>query len=683
MSYIINNSRGNIVAVVPDGTVNTSATNLALVGQGVTNYGTDQNENFVYLLENFASPSEPSRPVLGQLWYNSATDSMAAYSTANTWAGFASEAYVQAQKISPVFTGIPTAPTAASGTATAQLATTAFVSNSPIFSGVPRAPTPATGTNSTQIATTAFVQATTSGLGTMSQQNANAVSITGGTVSGLSAPIPLASGGTASATAPGARINLGLGSIATQNADAVTITGGNIANIGVLSLNSTTTGVVVSTGGTLSATAILPIVSGGTGGSTAAEARINLGLGSGATANVGTIALQNFDAVNITGGTITGVAPIAVTSGGTGANTVAAARTNLLAAASGNNSDITSLNGLTTPLSVVFGGTGVNNMPTNALVVGNGTSPVNSVAPGAVGNVLMSTGSTWQSQQFPDAGGTVTSIEFQAGNAIAITGTNPVTTAGTITITNTGLTRIQGPNAAVTGGVTFAGIGVLQSGNVFTFTSTGAQGPQGEPGDRGPTGAQGPQGTPGSLGPTGPVGPQGAQGPQGPQGPVGPTPVVPVASSVVLGSIRVGAGLAIAPGTGVLSTVLPTASVGTRGVVQIGSGLTINPSGVLSTLPSTQLITFASAVNCIGFSNIVGGWNNDTNYFDVFPPSGKTMTNLLGFMASLSKIYFAGNVNQDDSLRTEWEVQPTRIRVWVQNTEQRAIPAGNYIAIWS
>jgi hypothetical protein len=157
MSYIINNSRGNIVAVVPDGTVNTSATNLALVGQGVTNYGTDQNENLVYLLENFASPTAPSRPVLGQLWYNSATDSMSAYSTANVWAGFASETYVQAQKISPVFTGIPAAPTAASGTATTQLATTEFVSNSPIFSGTPRAPTAALGTNTTQIASTAFV----------------------------------------------------------------------------------------------------------------------------------------------------------------------------------------------------------------------------------------------------------------------------------------------------------------------------------------------------------------------------------------------------------------------------------------------------------------------------------------------------------------------------------------------
>jgi hypothetical protein len=653
-----------------------------LVGQGVTNYGTDQNENLVYLLENFASPTAPSRPVLGQLWYNSATDSMSAYSTANVWAGFASETYVQAQKISPVFTGIPAAPTAASGTATTQLATTEFVSNSPIFSGTPRAPTAALGTNTTQIASTAFVQAATGALGTMSQQNSNAVSITGGTISGLSAPIPLASGGTGSSTAPGSRSNLGLGSIATQNANAIAITGGDISNIGVLSLNDTTTGVIVSTSGTLSASATLPIALGGTGASTATGARTNLGLGTGATTNVGTIASQNSDAVTITGGTITGVVPIAVTSGGTGANTAAAARASLSAAVSGNNADITSLTGLTTPLSVVFGGTGVTSMPTNALVVGNGTSPVGSVAPGAVGNVLISTGTTWQSQQFPDAGGTVTSIQFQAGNAIAITGTNPVTTSSVITIDNTGLTRIQGPNAAVTGGVTFAGIGCLQNGNVFTFTSTGAQGPQGETGAIGPTGAQGPQGTPGSIGPTGLTGPQGPQGPIGPQGAQGipgPTYTLPNATTSTLGGIVVGSGLSIS--SGVLSYTLPTASAGTLGGVRVGSGLTIS-SGVLSANSTSYTINFASAVNCVGFSNAFN-WSNDTNYFDVFPPAGKTMANLAGFMASMSKIYFAGVVNYDDSMRTEWSVLADRVRVWVQNTEQRATPAGNYIAMWS
>jgi hypothetical protein len=46
------------------------------------------------------------------------------------------------------------------------------------------ATTPAAGDNSVNIATTAFVQNITGSLGTMSQQNANAVAITGGTISG-------------------------------------------------------------------------------------------------------------------------------------------------------------------------------------------------------------------------------------------------------------------------------------------------------------------------------------------------------------------------------------------------------------------------------------------------------------------------------------------------------------------
>ena len=69
---------------------------------------------------------------------------------------------------SPAFTGTPTAPTAATGTNTTQIATTAFVASSiaplaplasPAFTGTPTAPTPAAGTNNTDIATTAFVAA--------------------------------------------------------------------------------------------------------------------------------------------------------------------------------------------------------------------------------------------------------------------------------------------------------------------------------------------------------------------------------------------------------------------------------------------------------------------------------------------------------------------------------------------
>lgn len=69
---------------------------------------------------------------------------------------------------SPALTGVPTAPTAAGGTNTTQIATTAFVQaavtggtyaplNSPAFTGVPTAPTAAVDTNTTQIATTAYV----------------------------------------------------------------------------------------------------------------------------------------------------------------------------------------------------------------------------------------------------------------------------------------------------------------------------------------------------------------------------------------------------------------------------------------------------------------------------------------------------------------------------------------------
>lgn len=67
-----------------------------------------------------------------------------------------------------------------------------------------------------------------SSLGTMATQNANAVAITGGTITGLSSPLPVASGGTGGATQSAARTGLGLGTIATQAASAVAITGGTI-----------------------------------------------------------------------------------------------------------------------------------------------------------------------------------------------------------------------------------------------------------------------------------------------------------------------------------------------------------------------------------------------------------------------------------------------------------------------
>ena len=217
MSYIINNSRGNIVAVVDDGTVNTTATDLALIGRAVINYGEYQNENYVYLLENFADSSAPLQPILGQLWYNSATDTISAYSTANTWTALASQTYVDAQKISPAFTGVPTAPTASDLTNTTQLATTAFVQNnkiSPAFTGTPTAPTASNGTSTTQIATTAYVQ---------NQLSSSSGITTVGTITGGN----LVTGGLVSAVG-----NVTSGNVNTGIVNAAgNITGGNLISL--------------------------------------------------------------------------------------------------------------------------------------------------------------------------------------------------------------------------------------------------------------------------------------------------------------------------------------------------------------------------------------------------------------------------------------------------------------------
>lgn len=89
---------------------------------------------------------------------------------------------------------------------------------------------------------------------------------------------------------------------------------------------------------------------------------------------------------------------IPVATGGTGSTTAADARTALSAAKSGANSDITSLTGLTTALSVAQGGTGATILTANNVLLGNGTSAPQAVAPGTSGNVLTSNGTTWVSQ---------------------------------------------------------------------------------------------------------------------------------------------------------------------------------------------------------------------------------------------------------------------------------------------
>ena len=104
----------------------------------------------------------------------------------------------------------------------------------------------------------------------------------------------------------------------------------------------TTSGGPITTSGTITLGGTLDVDNGGTGATTAADARTNLDVpsrsGSGASGTW---------AINVSGnaGNVSGT--VAVANGGTGATTASGARTNLSAAVSGANSDITSLSGIT------------------------------------------------------------------------------------------------------------------------------------------------------------------------------------------------------------------------------------------------------------------------------------------------------------------------------------------------
>jgi hypothetical protein len=108
-----------------------------------------------------------------------------------------------------------------------------------------------------------------------------------------------------------------------------------------------------------------------------------------------------------------------------------------------------------------------------------------------------------------------------------------------------------------------------------------------------------------------------------------------------------------------------------------------NKGYVDNKLPQYTFTSGNTIYSTSGFTNQVGSWNNGANFFDVFPPSGKTMTNLVAFIPSIAVIHYAGGVNGDDSMRCTWSQFSDRIRVYVQNTEQRSTPAANYLAIWS
>lgn len=290
--------------------------------------------------------------------------------------------------------------------------------------------------------------------GSIANQNSNNVNITGGTIVGIT-DLAIADGGTGSSTASGARTNLGLGSIATQDASGVMISGGSISGI-VLIVNS----------GTITNITDLAIADGGTGSSSASGARTNLGLG--------TMAVQNSGSVSITGGSISGITDLAIADGGTGASSASAARSNLglgtMATQNASGVLITggSIAGITWTGSIVTSGltcTGGSITNITDLAIADGGTGASS-ASGARNNLGIGTLGTQDAFNVDITGGSITGVYINLPTGTIVGGSG-------ITVARSGISFVistaSGDVSPALSGLTDVTITSVVSGNILVY----------------------------------------------------------------------------------------------------------------------------------------------------------------------------------------------------------------------
>lgn len=436
------------------------------------------------------------------------------------------------------------------------------------------------------------------GLGTMAEQNANAVAITGGTISGVTIPasnltgtVDVPHGGTgattltgyvkgsgtsamtASTTIPNTDIT-GLGTISTQNANNVNITGGSISGATVSGYIPTSLEGVANGVATLDSSAKVPIsqipdaVIGalnyqGTWNATTNTPTLTSSVGTkgyyyvvsvAGTTNLNGITdwqigdwavyngtawqkIDNTDSVTSVNG-YTGAVVLTTTDIAEGTNqyfTTARAR-NSLSAGTGISYNNTS-------------GVITNSAPDQTVsLTGAGTTTVTGTYP----NFTITS-----SDQYV---GTVTSVAATAGTGISVSG-SPITTSGTLTITNTA------PDQTV---AIASGTGISVTGTYPNFTVTNTA-----PSSGGTVTSV--SGTTGRITSTG-----------------GTTPVIDLASGIAT------------PGTTGSSTLIPVITVDTYGRVTSVTTAS-NPQGTVTSVTGTApVVSSGGATPAISMAKATG-----------------------------------------------------------------------------
>ncbi len=282
----------------------------------------------------------------------------------------------------------------------------------------------------------------------------------------LTGTLGVANGGTGSTTLAANNVLLGNGTSALQavapgtagnvlTSNGTTWASSALAVVSTISFGTTGLTPSTATSGAVTVAGTLAVANGGTGVTT------STGTGSTVLSTSPTFVtpiLGTPTSVTLTNGTGlpigtgvsglgTGVATaLAVNIGSAGAPVVNGGA--LGTPSSGTLTNATGLpltTGVTGTLPVGNGGTGATTLTANNVLLGNGASAVQVVAPGTAGNVLTSNGTTWQS-------------------------TAPTSGVSTISFGTTGLT----PSTATSGAVTVAGTLAVANGGTGVTTSTGS-----------------------------------------------------------------------------------------------------------------------------------------------------------------------------------------------------------------